>query len=123
MTFRYIIFLPFLSGLTACNKASKIHFVINNQTSDVMDSVKITPNNDAAGLYRRIMPNEVGDYYADLSGQSADGSYTLSYKRFSAGKHVTRQFGYFSNGQPLEKQLFLEVWLDTLIVKSSLEAF
>lgn len=123
MKFRYIILLPVLSGLTACNQPAKIHFVINNQTSDVMDSVKITPNNDAAHLYTAIMPNEVGHYYADLSGQSADGSYTLSYKRFSVGRHVTKQFGYFSNGQPLEKQLFLEVWMDTVIVKSSLEAF
>lgn len=123
MKFRHLILLAFLSGIMACNQPPKIHFVINNQTSDVMDSIKITPNNDAAHLYTRIMPNEVGDYYADLSGQSADGSYTLSYKMFSVGRKVSKQFGYFSNGQPLEKQLFLEVWMDTVIVKKSLEEF
>ena len=118
----FVIFLCLLLGATACER-SRAKFVINNQTADVLDSIKIVPNGDSAHLYTSLMPDESGPYYADLRNVHSEGKFTLFFKKWGTNQHYSFDFGHFSNGKPQDKQLFLEVWRDTILVKNRLEDF
>ena len=109
--------------MTACKQSAKAKFVINNQTADIMDSIMIVPNCDAKHLYSSLLLDEVSTYYADLSGTPGEGNYKFTYVKWSNRRHYSYAIGHFSNGKPTEKELFVEVWGDTIFVKNKLGDF
>jgi hypothetical protein len=115
--------LLLIAALVACRQPAKVKFVINNQTGDIMDSVKVVPNSDIQHLYTNLMPQEVGSYFAELGDVQGDGDFTLSYRKPDSKRDFSFHIGYFTNGAPTEKEYFVEIWRDTVIVKSDLKAF
>lgn len=109
--------------MTACKQSATAKFVINNQTADIMDSIMIVPNCDVKHLYSSLLLDEIGTYYADLSGTHGDGTFKFSFVKWSNRRHYSYAIGHFSNGKPSEKELFIEVWSDTIFVKNQLGDF
>jgi hypothetical protein len=56
--------------------------------------------------------------FADVS--KTDGSYQFSYKLAGSADTLTQTFGYYTNGYPVDQQISLTVYDDSLAVKTVL---
>ena len=113
MNTKIITAFAFLQILTSCNKEVMANFEITNSTAIKIDSLKIEPNLISKGEFISIKPNEKIKYKVDMSGiAKVDGSYTLSY--WQDGKNFIKNFGYYTNGYPLEKKTKIKIEKDTV---------
>ena len=104
-----------LSGMLflSCNN-SGINFKIVNTTNSTVDSLSISPNTGVKENYITLLPKDSLEYFTDMSElPTQDGHYVISYKL--NGKNITRGFGYYTNGYPLEKEISLIIESDTVI--------
>lgn len=84
-----------------------------NSYGQEIDSLKIESLSDTNEKYISINPHETVNYELDMSGiAKTDGAYIISFKQ--KNKLNTQKFGYYSNGQPLEKLTRIYIEKDTL---------
>jgi hypothetical protein len=103
-------------SLFSCQDWSKANFEITNTTSTTLDSVFIEPNRFTKGKFVPLAPGQTIKYVCDMGkGGGPDGAYVLSYIEDSIKKR--KIFGYYSNGNSLEKLTKLEIKPDTIIIQ------
>ena len=107
------IFILFLA-LTSCDNRMVADFEIINNTGSKIDSLKIEPMVLNNGNYITLRSHDRMNYQADMSGiAKTDGSYRLTYMQ--DGKLLVKNFGYYTNGYPIEKLTRIAIEKDTLM--------
>ena len=112
------ISIPVLSLiLLSCNNKVIANFEITNETDFSIDSLKIEPMVITDGKYISLNNNETIAYEVDMTGiVKTDGSYKLSY--YLNGKTIIKDFGYYTNGYPIENLIEVTVLNDTILFNS-----
>ncbi|WP_420551483.1 hypothetical protein [Tenacibaculum aiptasiae] len=92
---------------------SKVEFEIVNNTEFVIDSLNIVPNSEKPLKNITLKPYQKSMYVVDMSDiPPIDGSYNLSYKMNN--EFVNKNYGYYSNGIPLEEYVVVTIEKDTV---------
>jgi hypothetical protein len=83
-------------------------FKVTNTTDQKVENFIIEPSGDGEFYYINIDPKESVNYKLDLDGvPEVDGNYKLSYQ--INGKNMQEEFGYYSNGVPLDGTIRIEI--------------
>jgi hypothetical protein len=102
--------------LTSCRKNATARFEITNNTTSIIDSLIILPNKNS-GQFISVDPNTTVNYSCDMNGGTkVDGEYQLTYKIDS--KIKINHFGYYTNGDPTEKLIKVNIEADTVKLES-----
>ena len=109
------IFIGLLS-LTSCNDWSKGKFRLTNNTLNSIDSICISPDKYFGKNCISLKPNETKYYETDMGEATTDGGYLIKYKIGLISK--SQMFGYFSNGNSMEKLTKIYFQTDTLKIES-----
>lgn len=97
------------------NSKTKAKFEITNLTNQRIDSLSILPNNNKNN-FLNIEANSKSMYNIDMTDfPKADGAYTLFYLK--NGNKIKNDFGYYSNGIPLESITRILISHDTTLIK------
>lgn len=107
------IFLLFVStGLVSCGK-SAIGIRIENATGVDLKEVEITNDGGEAttGKFELPMGQVISKQLSFSTVSPRDGHYVLKIK-----DRAPREFGYYSNGSPLERQINIELRVDTVLI-------
>ena len=117
MKFRYkISILPLFVIFTSCDDWSHGKFEITNKTTITIDSIYIQPDQAAGKHFISLKPNETKYYVSDMTRPSGtDGAYRIQYKLGSNAK--SQIFGYYSNGNSIEKLTKITILIDTVLFK------
>ncbi|MEZ4957543.1 MAG: hypothetical protein R2825_28550 [Saprospiraceae bacterium] len=88
-------------------------FILENISVEIMDKTKRTnPIN--------LSPKETKIITLDFSNvPQMDGHYMINFKQ--NGKVVSDEFGYFTNGQPMEDKWQLTIGEDTIVFSSTMD--
>ena len=101
--------------MAGCDRKVTARFELINSTNFVLDSVRNIPNGYENNKYITLAVNEKMEYLVDMSGiAKTDGAYQLNYID-KAGLMKTLNFGYYTNGYPLESITQIRVETDTVI--------
>lgn len=99
-------------GMYSCNTAVEQNFTIVNKTGIDMDSVNIFPD---TLNYQKLKNGDSIDYKCNMTNvPKVDGNYALNYKEPLTGKLKTYQFGYFTNGTPIETLIRITIYPDSV---------
>ena len=102
--------------ITSCDNWSQGKFEITNKTSIALDSICILPDRAAGRHFISLKPDETKYYVTDMSEPGGtDGAYVIQYKIKSTVK--SQIFGYYSNGNLLEKLTKVTILPDTVLFK------
>ena len=103
--------------IASCSRNSKVEtiFEIINSTNQVVDSLTIQPDEDGSN-HMVIQPNGKAILKTDMTNMpKVDGSYYLGFKSKETFRGLN--FGYYSNGYPLESITRIRIEADTIIIK------
>jgi hypothetical protein len=99
----------------SCNSKVEAIFEIQNSTNQIIDSLTIQPDEKKDNKIR-IEPNSKVTLKTDMTKiQKVDGGYLLSFKSNNTLRILN--FGYYSNGYPLESITRIKIHSDTIIIK------
>jgi hypothetical protein len=101
--------------MTYCNDWSHGKFEVTNNTPNVIDSLKILPDHPPRNQYISLNPGETKRITTNMGSGATDGMYTLKFKANSAVR--SQYFGYYSNGNSLEKLTKVTIMPDTVLFK------
>ena len=108
-----IIYITTIAILTSCTSRNEISFVIENTTKFQIDSLKIEANDNKNAEFISLNSMQSKKYTLDMTKIiKVDGSYNLSYK--INGDQRFHNFGYYTNGSPLEKFIELKISADSI---------
>jgi len=100
--------------LISCEFKTIANFKITNNCSTEIDSLVIYPNENADEKYISLKPRETVEYKVDMTNIGrVDGDYLISYK--INNQSISQEFGYYSNGYPLEELIIIEIEEDSII--------
>ena len=109
-------------SLVSCSNSVTADFEITNRTEMRIDSLKIEPMVISDGKYISLDSNEKVEYKADMTDIAKhDGSYRISYQ--INGENNIKDFGYYTNGYPLEKITKIEIQKDTIIIDQIMDSY
>jgi len=110
-TFTIILFVSI--SLVSCGK-SDIEIRIKNTTGANLKGVEITNDKEetTTGVFDLLDGKTVSKQLSFSSVSPTDGHYILKIK-----DQAPREFGYYSNGSPLENQINIELRIDTVLIK------
>jgi len=106
-------FILIFSLASCINQKAK--FMVTNKTTLLLDSLLIDPNSSEKEKYISLKPGQTQQYVCDISHQSSDGAYFISFKQGLAKRFLP--FGYFSNGNVMEKYIEVEIYTDTIMIR------
>lgn len=96
-----------------CSSKTKVKFIIINNSGGKIDSLIIFPNDN---VFSEIKIGDSIIYYSNMTNvPKVDGLYNLSFKKNK--KLNNYNFGYYTNGYPLEEYYRIEINPDIIIVK------
>ncbi len=107
-----IVLLILVFFFTSCYFNNyKVEFEIINNTEFAIDSLKILPNSDKSLNYMSLKPHQKRSYVIDMFNVPAiDGSYNLKFKLND--EFVDENYGYYSNGTPLDEYIVVTIEKD-----------
>lgn len=108
----FIVFSILIMFSSCANKVN-MNFEITNNTAQEIDYLSVEPNNNIENKFIKIGSQQTVSYVTDISHIKSDGHYTLIYKRNNQIKK--KEFGYFTNGIPLEKLIQINIKNDTVL--------
>ncbi len=102
----------------SCEKETYAKFEITNSTETILDSISIhTTSSNLITSYLKLAPGESEDYLSDMTDlPMADGAYILTYRMTDSGIKKQKEFGYFTNGYPLEDLTEITIEQDSVII-------
>lgn len=107
-----IILLTVLCIVFSCSFGDNAEFKITNSSNERIDSISIKTSEESIfDSFISIESGETSEYYIDMTDlPTVEGQYSLSFKRASSDSFEIKDFGYFTNGNPLEKliRIFIE---------------
>ena len=105
--------------LSSCGADNVANFEIINQTSETIDSVKVScsgTNYFQKSKSEKILPGEKSNIILKMNGvDRVDGNYYIEI--FKNNKQRSKDFGYYSNGVPTNSTYRLEIKNDTILIK------
>ena len=111
----FVMFL-FVSIFYSCDRSVGVNFLLSNNTNAQIDPIQIEPNVDVAGMIPILRPGETNELETDMTNiPRVDGAYTIRY--LIDGEKKRHQFGYYTNGTPLEKSIKINIEQDTLLIE------
>lgn len=112
-----ISFLISILTLVSCDNRIIANFEISNETKFKIDSLKIEPTVSLNERFIAINPDATVKYEVDMTEiLKTDGSYRLTY--IQNGKTLIKNFGYYTNGYPIEDLIKIKVLNDTILFNS-----
>lgn len=111
--FTFILILFVSISLVSCGK-SDIEFHIENTTGADLKGVEILNDKGeiTTGVFELRNGEAVSKQLSFSTASPTDGHYILKVK-----DQDPREFGYYSNGSPLENQINIELRIDTVLIK------
>ena len=114
------------ASLWGCRDNRSIEFVITNQSDSELTDVSIS----VYGSVKKVPTFSIGrgkteSYRLDADRlPERDGSYFLRYRKAGKSSFEMKEFGYFSNGNPLEKTIRIIIRNDKALINfdNNLEA-
>ncbi|HYF02345.1 MAG TPA: hypothetical protein VEC36_03135 [Patescibacteria group bacterium] len=101
------------SAISSCEVNKMAHFKIVNSTTFKIDSLTIEASETKNNNFISLAPVESKTYSIDMSKiPMGEGSYSLKY--LVAGKRFEKNFGYFENQIPWEKETGILIEMDTV---------
>ena len=103
--------------LTACFNFNgpSMDFRIMNHSTCQIDTLRIGSHDNATlNTHSMIAVNDTLLSTLDMSVLTSDGTYRL-YIRFQNDSVIQKDFGYYTNGNPLEESIDIRILSDTLI--------
>ncbi len=99
--------------LVACESNVGVKFTVVNKSGSSIDSLGIEPNINRQ--YKSITNSRQITYVTNMEGiAKADGSYSIHYQTGSGKKYYN--FGYYTNGAPLENYTRITLLPDTFLI-------
>ena len=99
------------------------NYEIENRTEWTLDSFQIVPNGYKNENYIEIPAKATRKFITDMSTiKKIDGHYDLSFKKGS-GQNEFMEFGYYTNGYPLEKVTRIVIEQDTIIINQEFDNY
>jgi len=89
--------------------------IVNNSSVD-LDSVSIQP--DSKEQVVKIPKGTKLNFTINMDKVKSDGSYLLTYKNSKTTALIQYEFGYYTNGSQIEKNIVITISNDTIITKS-----
>lgn len=109
----YIIVFSFFIG---CNRVvEKVDFKIINNTNSLLKEIKIS--NGINNIYiENLDSKQTKNIVLEFKNvPKIDGGYQLNY--MSNSKNNIKNFGYYSNGIPIDKSFYIDIRKDTVFIK------
>jgi hypothetical protein len=108
---------------SSCEHETIAYFEITNHSSEKIESLSINASGYDNNKAISIEVDEKKEYVMDMSDITAsDGEYQLDFK-FASGEMESRNFGYYSNGIPLESITRIVIEKDTVSYDSEYEKY
>jgi hypothetical protein len=97
---------------------------ITNYTDEWI-SVRLSTHNQEAGTREgTIAPFEVLNAKLDFSNVAkTDGSYSLQFKYADSDETIKKDFGYYTNGFPLDSMFYISIYTDSVAIRSKARDF
>ena len=115
-----IVALSFLvwGSCTQLSPDRKLALQVTNKGQENIDFLTVSTMNGQGKTANHSVPKEA-TVNVDLGFgkvDKTDGSYQLRYKFSNSADTLVKDFGYYTNGYPLEKTLILNVYADSISV-------
>jgi len=112
---RNIIYLLFVAFTVSCSNSSKeIKLTVSNVSDSRITDIKITNGVNKTSIDTLDIDTEKTVKLVFEGVPKVDGGYKFYYRINS--KKFYRNFGYYSNGIPLNSEYYLEVKKDTVLI-------
>ena len=99
------------------------NYEIENRTEWTLDSFQIVPKGYKNENHIEIPPKTTRKFITDMSIiKKIDGHYDLSFKKEN-GQNEFMEFGYYTNGYPLEKVTRIVIEKDTIIINQEFDNY
>lgn len=94
--------------------------IINNTENKIELAFLTTIYNEGKTTDEEIEKKANQDFEFDFSGVSkTDGSYSLFLKYENSIDTLREDFGYYTNGYPLESKFLINIYTDSIIIEST----
>ncbi|PWJ55269.1 hypothetical protein CLV98_11438 [Dyadobacter jejuensis] len=118
--YRYgiIVLLAMLGGCQILDAPREVVIEINNHSPQDIDFLRLS-NHQKEGItqaYSLLTGATILVPFGFESMPNTDGSYMLQYRLASSIDTLTHQFGYYTNGYPVEKKIILKIYADSIRV-------
>lgn len=112
----YFIFISLFS-CSFLERKNGIEFKIeNNSNSTIRDLKFFTSERTEIKKFENIQSNQNIADFLNMTKNKSDGHFILEFTKAN-GKKVSRNYGYYTNGKALEKEIKFEIENDTIFVK------
>lgn len=101
--------------MSSCSDWKTAKFEVTNATPFEIDSLYFQPSTADSRKYISLKPQQTQTYYLDMDKQTTDGAYSIFFK--STGKYRSQVFGYYTNGNVMEKVTKIQIANDTILFK------
>ncbi len=109
--------------ICSCENETIAKFEIENKTGITIDSLRIVPNGYESDYYISLTPGELKKYDCNMTDiADSDEDYRLNYK-FDTSLFVTKTFGYYTNGYPIESLIRVSIKPDTILFDLELNRY
>ena len=111
-----MFYIILLATLSACTQKNEITIDIKNSTEVRIDSLQIQANENRNDQFISLEANERKKYILDMTNIiKVDGSYNMTYLINGIRKY--HNFGYYTNGSPLERLVEIKFFSDTIRIE------
>ena len=111
-----ILKMIFVLALTAsCESKVTAKFIVENKTDFTIDSLSFEP--DSKSQFFSLAPGSRLNLQTNMDTVNMDGSFRVHFRNASTKVWTHQNFGYYSNGMPLEDYIQLTIQTDTIIVE------
>lgn len=117
-----LLVLPFVGCQNVSPDRTVAVQIVNSSSKDV-DYMAFSTNQGQGNLQKPGLKQQktVAVDFSFANVDKTDGSYRLRYKFAATTDTVTRTFGYYTNGYPIDSQINIVVYNDSISVKTVLK--
>lgn len=121
-TIYFLFVICLASGCQRINPAITLAVNVENQSNAPVDYLAFSTHTGKGRLETfALKPQENVNLTFDFTEvPKTDGSYQLRYRFAGSADTLTKTFGYYTNGYPIDQQISLTVHTDSLAVKTVL---
>jgi hypothetical protein len=122
-TIIFVVTTLYSLSLSSCTSRVTVQFEIINNSGNDIDSLVIEPTIiNEKKKYISIKQSRKATYATDMTGiAKVDGAYSIFY--VSNDKKKLFNFGYYTNGYPLEKKMSINIESDTILIYPEFEKY
>lgn len=98
--------------LFSCSMGVEQNFIIVNKTGIDIDSLNVFPD---TSNFQKLKSGDSIEYTCNMTNiPKVDGNYALNYTERKTNRLKTYQFGYFTNGAPIETLIRITIFPDSV---------